>query len=106
MPALLPHVMAVNVRALAQRQPASQSLGRYDEVARLLTGSATATAIDGVVWMEQLCEQLQVPGLGHYGLTESDFANLIAKAKRTSSMQGNPIQLQADELGEVLSRAL
>ena len=36
--ALLPHVMATNVRALRQRSLGSVALQRYDEVARMLTG--------------------------------------------------------------------
>ena len=104
--ALLPHVMAVNVQALSQRQPHSESLRRYDEVARLLTGSPTATAADGVDWIQQLCDELEVPHLGSYGLTTSDFPDLIQKAARASSMKGNPLRLQEDELSEVLNRAL
>jgi alcohol dehydrogenase class IV len=104
--ALLPHVMAVNVRALRDRQPDSSSLERYDEVARLVTGSEAATAADGVVWIQQLCQQLNVPQLGRYGLAETDFPDLIEKSVRASSMKGNPIQLQRDELHEVLLRAL
>ena len=36
--ALLPHVMEMNLRALRARQPASETLPRYEEVARILTG--------------------------------------------------------------------
>ena len=35
---LLPHVMEINVRALQERQPGSDALHRYDEVARILDG--------------------------------------------------------------------
>ena len=52
--ALLPHVMAANIRALRQRAPDSGALRRYDEVARLLTGNAGATADDGVEWVRQI----------------------------------------------------
>ena len=40
--AFLPHVMAVNARALRTRQPGSAALARYDEIARILTGQAAA----------------------------------------------------------------
>jgi alcohol dehydrogenase class IV len=104
--ALLPHVMAVNVAAIGQRQPDSPALGRYDEVAQLLTGNLAATAEDGVQWITQLCQQLNIPSLGTYGLVQDDFADLSAKAMRASSMQGNPIQLQENELHEILARAV
>ncbi|MFW6170066.1 MAG: iron-containing alcohol dehydrogenase [Planctomycetota bacterium] len=104
--ALLPHVMAVNMQALGQRQPESEPLRRYQEVARLLTRSETATPADGAAWLEQLCRQLNILPLGSYGLTESHFPDLIEKASRASSMKGNPIALRDEELREILSRAL
>ena len=67
--ALLPHVMEANLRALRQRQPASEALRRYDEVARLLTGQVTASADDGVNWVRQLVSDLKIPRLGTYGIT-------------------------------------
>jgi len=49
---------------------------------------------------------LHVPPLSTYGLTEADFPLLIEKAARSSSMKGNPISLTAEEMREVLARAL
>ena len=49
--AFLPHVMAVNARALRTRQPGSAALARYDEIARFLTGQAGALAEDGIAWV-------------------------------------------------------
>jgi alcohol dehydrogenase class IV len=103
---LLPHAMAVNVRALQQRAPESQALRRYDEIARIVTGSDWAVADDGVVWVKGLCQMLQVPSLASYGVKEEDFPVLIEKAAVSSSMKGNPIALTADEMGEILKRAL
>jgi alcohol dehydrogenase class IV len=104
--ALLPHVMEINTRALQARQPDSPALQRYHEVARILTGSPAATAMDGVHWVLQLCDELRIPPLGEYGLQETEFPVLIDQAARASSMQGNPIELTADELAEILQRAL
>jgi alcohol dehydrogenase class IV len=103
---LLPHVMTINVQALQEREPVSEALRRYDEVAQILIGSPKATARDGVAWMQALCETLQVPPLSTYGITEEDFPLLIEKASASSSMKGNPIQLTPDEMREILSRAL
>ncbi len=104
--ALLPHVLAVNVRALGERQPQSEFLQRYDKIAQLLTGHPNATAQDGVAWVQALCQDLQVPPLSTYGLTKADFPDLIAKAGRASSMGGNPIVLTPEELAEILDQAL
>jgi len=103
---LLPHVMAVNVRALRERSPGSEALRCYDEIARILTGNGNARADDGVVWVRELCEALQVPPLAFYGVTPEDFPALIEKASVASSMKGNPINLTPDEMREILTRAL
>jgi alcohol dehydrogenase class IV len=103
---LLPHVMAVNVRALQERSPESEALSRYDEIARILTGNKQATADDGVAWVGELCQALQIPPLASYGVTEEGFPTLIEKASVSSSMKGNPIKLTPDEMGEILLQAL
>jgi len=103
---LLPHAMAVNVQALQKRLPGSEALQRYDEIARILTGCASATADEGVAWVQELCQALQVPSLAAYGMTPEDFPILIEKASVASSMQGNPIKLTPDEMREILTRAL
>jgi alcohol dehydrogenase class IV len=102
---LLPYVMEANVRALEARMPDSPALARYDEVARILTGEPTARAADGVAWVQDLCQVLDVPPLADFGLSEADFPIVIEKARKASSMKGNPILLTDEELGEILRKA-
>jgi alcohol dehydrogenase class IV len=104
--ALLPQVMEANLRALRQRQPAGETLRRYEEVARLLTGSATAIAESGVEWVRKLVADLGIPSLGHYGLKQEHTAELVERASQASSMKANPIVLTPDELARILQRAL
>jgi len=104
--AFLPHVMRINVRALQERQPDSPSLCRYREVARILTGSEEADAVDGVRWVERLCGELGVPTLATYGIGPDDFPALVQKASVASSMKANPIALTPAEMVEILERAL
>ena len=103
---LLAPVAEANVRALRARVLASPALARYDEAARLLTGRSDARAEDGVAWMQALVAELRVPSLGAYGVRGEDVDNVVAQAKRASSMQGNPVVLTEEELGEVLRAAL
>jgi len=103
---LLPPVVELNVRALRSRVPASPVLARYDEVARILTGSATARAEDGATWLRELVDELRVPRLAAYGLTAADVPRVAGKARHASSMQGNPIVLTDEELAEALSAAI
>jgi alcohol dehydrogenase class IV len=104
--ALLPQVMETNLRALRDRQPASEKLERYDQVARLLTGLASAAADEGVQWVRKLVRDLQTPPLGHYGLQREHIAGLAEQAARASSMKANPIALTRDEVADILQRAI
>ena len=103
---LLPHIMMVNVRALEARQPQSDVLLRYNEVAQILTDNPAATASDGVTWLHDTCATLHIKPLSAYGLSPADFPKLIAKAAAANSMQGNPIKLTAEEMEEILERAV
>jgi len=100
--ALLPHGMHINIRAARARAPGSETLCRYETVARLLTGKPDAAAEDGVDWVLQLCLELQIPPLGSYGIQERDVPTLVEKASSASSTKGNPITLTVDELRELL----
>jgi alcohol dehydrogenase class IV len=104
--ALLPHVMEFNLRALGQRQPESESLPRYQDVARLLTSRADAVANDGVEWVRSLTHDLKIPGLGSYGMTASDTSEVVEKAAVASSMKANPIVLTREELAGIYAAAL
>jgi len=104
--ALLPHVMAMNLRALRERQPDNVALRKFDEVAPLLTGNVGSVADDGVDWLAALVEGLPVPPLSSYGVTPAHADELVEKAAAASSMKGNPLPLTAAELKEVLTAAL
>jgi alcohol dehydrogenase class IV len=103
---LLPFVMEMNVRALQERQPESPILSRFDTVARWLTGSEKAVAVDGIRWVDDVVSALQIRPLSAYGLTETDIPTLIEKAAVASSMQGNPIKLTAEELTAIIRAAI
>lgn len=99
--ALLPHVCRAN---LAHADDALH--GRFDDIARWLTGSPDATAQDGIEWIEETCALLGVRGLGAFGLSDSDTDEVVAGAARASSMAGNPVTLEAEELARILRSAL
>jgi len=103
---LLPLVMACNVRVLREREPQSEALQRYDEIAQILTASRDAKAEDGVNWVEDLCAALDIPGLGGYGLTPEGFPLLIEKTMKASSTKGNPTLLTSDDMQAILTQAL
>jgi alcohol dehydrogenase class IV len=104
--ALLPHVMEMNLRALRQRQPRAEALGRYETIARLLTGRPSAAADDGVQWVRNLTQQLAIPPLSAYGIGAAAIPDLVDKSAKASSMKANPLPLTPEELSETLHRAL
>jgi alcohol dehydrogenase class IV len=104
--ALLPHVMAMNLRALRQRDPHGPALFRYEEAAWWLAGDMKAKADDGVKWVCALALDLKVPRLGSFGIRREHLPDLVARAANTSSMKANPIVLTPEELTETLELAL
>jgi alcohol dehydrogenase class IV len=104
--ALLAPVLRANLGALRARAPDAAVLGRFTELGALLTGRADATVEDGLGFVAELTRALGVPGLGGYGVTRADVPALVAKARVASSMKGNPIVLNDDELAEIAAGAL
>jgi alcohol dehydrogenase class IV len=103
---LLPPVMAANIRALRSREPAAQSLRRYDEIAVLLTGNPSAKADEGVEWVRKLVTEFQIPKLGKYGVKVEHVNEIVEKAMRASSMKANPLPLERDELAKILQEGI
>ena len=104
--ALLAPAITINVEALRQRAPESRALGRYDEVARLLTAKPHATAADGIEWIAALCRRFEIPPLRVYGVTAAHIPALASRAAEANSMKANPIKLTREELEEIIGRAI
>jgi len=104
--ALLAPAMEINVEALRRRAPESRALGRYDEVARLLTGNPHASAADGIEWIAALCRRFEIPPLRAHGVTAAHIPLLASRAAEASSMKANPIKLTREELEEIIGRAI
>jgi alcohol dehydrogenase class IV len=104
--ALLPHVTAVNIRALRHRDPDGPALPRYARVAETLLGRAGATPDDLVAALRELVAELGIPPLRTYGLAEQGVPELAAQAAHASSTRANPIELEVEELAEAIRGAL
>jgi len=103
--ALLPHVMAANVRALREGGAgAGAALERSAEIGHLLCGRPDADA--AVAWLRGIVERLGVPRLGDLGVEAADLPAIAEQAQHSSSMKGNPVALGADRLIAVLTAAL
>lgn len=102
--ALLPATCRVNIRALEERQPSNPALLRYEEAGELLGGVRGVNPLLG--WLEECTAELGVPSLRTLGFPEDRIGEACEKARVSSSMKGNPIELTGEELREILSAAL
>ena len=98
--------MTTNLRALRERAPAHPLLARYDEIARLVTGSPTADADEGLEWVVRLVRDLGIPPLKQHRVTRAAIPELVEAATRASSMKANPIAITSAELNSILEVAL
>jgi alcohol dehydrogenase class IV len=104
--ALLPHGITTNLRALRAREPQHPAIDRYRLIAIAFTGDPNASADDGVAAIAALCDDLHIPPLRAYGLTDDHVPDLTREAQRASSMKANAIELTEDELRATLRAAL
>jgi alcohol dehydrogenase class IV len=107
--ALLPHVMAANIAALRSQSREHPVLRRYAAVGRLLGPGAGGDerAMDaGVAATSALVSDLRIPPLRQYGLTLQRVPEMVALARKASSMRFNPVALTDDALAEALTRAI
>lgn len=102
---LLPFVMKANVEKIAQMDNMDALLDRYHEIATILTGDPEASIQDGVVWISELAEKLNIPGLYEMGIKKEDFPQIIEKSKASSSMKKNPFTLDEATLETILEEA-
>ena len=102
----LPLVIEANIKAMESRQPQHPALGRYMEIAQILTGERDVTAHDGAAWTAKLVDDLKIPRLSTYGMKTEDFPEAVQKTQKANSFKGNPIVLNEKELTAILVEAL
>ena len=102
---LLPAVMEVNIEVLKEKQLDKQLL-KFDEAARILTQNNYAVAEDGAIWVKEMVKKLKIPSLSDFHLSSESFPELIEKARNSSSMKGNPVELEYENLYEILNKSL
>jgi len=101
---LLPEVMLANLnQARAERR--LDLVERYAEVARVLTGERDAVPETGIEWVRELVEALGIPRLRSYGFVPTMLDEIVARARVSSSMKGNPVELSSDTVAAIVERA-
>jgi alcohol dehydrogenase class IV len=101
---LLPEVMIANVNQ-ARTEQKLEVVERYAEIARVLTGERDAVPETGIEWVRELVEALGIPRLKSYGFVPAMLDEIVARARVSSSMRGNPVELANDAVAAIVERA-
>jgi alcohol dehydrogenase class IV len=96
-------VLEANLRASGRGSPVWV---KFRELAGLLTGDPGADAQEGLRWVQDLVTELQVPGLGSYGLTAADLDHIAERGLAASSMKANPVTFDRAALVNILAKAM
>jgi alcohol dehydrogenase class IV len=107
--ALLPHVMAANVATMRAQAPGHPVLARYADIGRIVgdhPGPDEPAMEAGIDAVAALVADLNIPSLRQFGLTPAQVPEMVALARKSSSMRYNPVVLSDDALAETLTRAI
>jgi len=102
---LLPSVLSVNIEALKLREPENPAFEKIKEILQIVTKKENTNFQEGVDWFKQLNIKLMIPSLTEMGVQKGDFLKIIDRAKHSSSMKGNPIHLNDEELWKIIEGA-
>ncbi len=99
-------VTAVNIGALAERDPDAPALRRYAVLGRLFAGLPDTSSDQEargalVIALSELTATLAIPRLREFGIGEDDIPAIVA-GSRGSSMRTNPVTLTDEELAAIL----
>ncbi|WP_340111392.1 iron-containing alcohol dehydrogenase [Maribellus mangrovi] len=100
---LVSAVIETNIEALTAQ---NGDLSKYSELAKILTQNERAEAKESIRWVEEVVTYLKIPSLASFGLGRKDFPILVQKAKVASSMKGNPVVLEEEQLNQILEKSL
>jgi Alcohol dehydrogenase, class IV len=96
----------MNIRALGKRDPNSPALSAYRQAMQLLTGNPKATIEEGIAWLVETVEMLNVSSLGEMGMKQSQIDLAASQALVASSMAGNPIKLELSEVVNIIQESM
>ncbi len=110
--ALLPHIIAANIKALREQAPSesSRALTRYAAVGRKFPGFESATDAEAVdvcaQFTSKLAHELNIPPLKTFGIQPQHVPEMVSLARKASSMRFNPVVLSDESLAAALTEAI
>lgn len=106
---LLTEATRVNIEALAARAPTHGALEKYAKLGRLLNPQAPpdhdAAHVALLSTLQDWTRALELPRLGHFGVTAADIPRIVANS-RGSSMKTNPVVLEDAEIARIVAARL
>ena len=104
---LLAEATAVNLEAMARRDPEHSQRAKYAHAARIFLDRPNLedeSALDALlVTLRSMTQTLELPRLSVLGVKWDDFDQIVAHS-RGSSMQTNPVRLEDAEIRTILER--
>ncbi len=103
---LLAPVLALNLQIVRKLEAKHPLLEKFCELGRMLSGNTQATPEFAVEAIKGLRASLPIPTLSDLGLCRNLLPELVAKSASSSSMKGNPVDIPANRLSEMLESLL
>lgn len=99
----------LNIDLLEAREPDNPALAKYTNVGKLFRGRSHVDPVGARVFvvhtLQTWVQQLNLPRLRDFGVTQADIPRLVANS-RGSSMKTNPILLSDAEIAQVIQASL
>jgi alcohol dehydrogenase len=106
---LVAEATRVNIERLRERDAAHPALQKYAQVGQLLAQRGELKRDDAhralIDTLNDWTRTLQLPRLGHYGVTAADIPRIVGNS-RGSSMKTNPITLDDRDIAEIVAARL
>lgn len=106
--ALLAPTIEANIKQLKTVDSENITLTKYAKLGEIISGKSIPSIDDAqkalVKYLKNLTQELNIPTLSEFELTDSDVQSIVEKAKKSSSMRYNPIKLTEDVLIEILQQ--
>lgn len=104
--ALLASTIEANIKQLRAIDPDNNTLLKYAKLGETVSEKLFPTLDEAhkalIDYLRNLTRELNIPTFSKYGLTDSDIPTIVNKAKKSSSMRYNPINLKEEVLSEIL----
>ncbi len=107
--ALLAPTIEQNILKLLSQVPFSHKLSKYVRLGEIVSEHPFETMREAVTniigYTRNITKILEIPKLAEFGISQSDFESIITKAKKSSSMRYNPVELSDEQLTKILLQA-